>query len=71
MIIDNYLWLLWLLVIIKWLFVIILLWHVSVVYTNVVAVFCLFVIIYAVVCINADFEQFFSQEIFRKLMLLL
>ena len=71
MIIDNYLWLLWLLVIIKWLFVIILLWHVSVVCINVVAVFCLFVIIYDVVCINANIEQFFSQEIFRKLMLLL
>ena len=39
MIIDNYLWLLWLLVIIKWLFVIILLWHVSVVCINTVAVF--------------------------------
>ena len=50
--INNYLWLLWSLVIIKWLFVIIWLWHVSVVCINVVAglLFCLFVIIDNYLC---------------------
>ena len=71
--VNNYLWLIWLLVIIKWLIVIILLWNVSVVCINVVAGLLFFVyswlliIICDVVYITADIGQLFFEKYLEKL----